>query len=150
MLKIRLARVGKKNYATFRVIVSDHTKSPKAKALEILGSFDPNTEPAALKINEARIKYWLSKGVGCSDTARDLLVKQGLVKKVDRVKYTPTNPKKSKAQIEKDKAAAAEKAKAAKSAPAPSQAEGPKAEAKPAEVKKEGTPKEAPKPATKK
>ncbi len=135
MLKIRLARVGKKNYATFRVIISDHTKSPKAEALEILGSFDPNVDPAALKLNEERVKYWLSKGVGYSDTIGDMLAKKGWIKK-ERIKYTTKNPKKKKSQIEKEKAAKAEAAKKAKEAP--------KAEAKPAEVKKEEK-KEAPK-----
>ncbi len=152
MLKIRLARVGKKNYATFRVIVSDHTKSPKAEAMEILGSFDPNVEPSALKLNEERIKYWLSKGVGYSDTVGDMLAKKGWIKK-ERIIYTSKHPKKSKAQLEKDKAAAVEKEKAAKSAPAPSKTEGPKAEAKPAEKpaepKKEAK-KEAPKAEVKK
>jgi len=132
MLKIRLARVGKKNYATFRVIISDHTKSPKAEAMEVLGSFDPNVEPSALKLNEERIKYWLSQGVGYSDTVGDMLAKKGWIKK-ERIEYTSKHPKKSKAQLEKDKAAAVEKEKAAKAAPAPSKSEGPKAEAKPAE-----------------
>lgn len=139
MLKIRLARVGKKNYATFRVIVSDHTKSPKAKAVEILGSYDPNLEPATLKLKDDRVKYWLSQGVGYSDTVGDLLIKKGLIKKVDRIEYTSKHPKKSKEQLEKAKAAEAEKAKAAKNAP--------KAEAKPAE--KPATKKEAPQAETK-
>lgn len=177
MLKIRLARVGKKNYATFRVIVSDHTKSPKAEALEILGSFDPNVDPSALKLNEERVKYWLSKGVGYSDTVGDMLAKKGWIKK-EVIKYTTKHPKKKKSQIEKEKAAAAEKAKQAKAAPAqssgegaekeekkeapaPSRAEGPKAEAKKEVPKAEAKPaeksaakkeekKEAPKPEDKK
>lgn len=118
MLKIRLARVGKKNYATFRIIVSDHTKSPKAEAIEILGSYDPNTKPATLRMNDERIKYWLSQGVGYSDTIGDLLAKKGWIKK-ERVKYTSTNPKKSKAKSAKDETTVTAKA--------------PKVEAKPAE-----------------
>ncbi len=118
MLKIRLARVGKKNYATFRIIVSDHTKSPKAEAIEILGSYDPNTKPATLRMNDERIKYWLSQGVGYSDTIGDLLAKKGWIKK-ERVKYTSTNPKKSKAKSAKDGTTVTAKA--------------PKVEAKPAE-----------------
>lgn len=159
MLKIRLARVGKKNYATFRVIISDHTKSPKAEAMEILGSYDPNVEPAALKLNEERVKYWLSKGVGYSDTIRDLLAKKGLIKKVELIKCTSKHPKRPKSQIEKDKAAAAEKAKQAKAAPqaeakssekAPEPKKEEKKEAPKAEAKKDVPKKEAPKPAVKK
>jgi small subunit ribosomal protein S16 len=152
MLKIRLARVGKKNYATFRVIISDHTKSPKAEAMEILGSFDPNLEPAVLKLNEDRVKYWLSKGVGYSDTVGDMLAKKGWIKK-ERIKYTSKHPKKNKEQLAKEKAAATEAAKKAKTAPAPSSGEGAKKEEKKeapkAEAKKE-VPKPAEKPAAKK
>jgi small subunit ribosomal protein S16 len=146
MLKLRLARVGKKNQAFFRLIISDHTKSPKAEAMEILGSYNPRLPKDGFQFKADRVKYWLAQGVGYSDTVGDFLAKAGLIKK-GVIKYTSSHPKKSKKQLEKDKAAAEEKAKAGKAgpgaageaAPAPSQTEKPKAEVKPTEKPVEKT-----------
>ncbi|MFC1618301.1 30S ribosomal protein S16, partial [Patescibacteria group bacterium] len=95
MLKIRLARQGKKNYPVYRIVVSDHTKTPTSEALEVLGRYNPNTDPATLELKEDRAKHWLDNGVQYSDTVGDLLAKKGLIKK-EQIKYTSKNPKKSK------------------------------------------------------
>ena len=90
MLKIRLARIGKKSSPLYRVVVSDHTKTPTAEALEILGNYNPQTDPSTLEIKEGRVKYWLDQGVQCSETVGYLLTKKGLLDK-KRIEYTSKN-----------------------------------------------------------
>ncbi|PIU79262.1 MAG: 30S ribosomal protein S16 [Candidatus Moranbacteria bacterium CG_4_10_14_3_um_filter_44_15] len=78
MLKIRLTRKGKKNKAFFRLVIAEHTAPIKGRFIEALGFFNPHTKEKNLKAD--RIKYWLEKGAQCSDSAYNLLVKEGIIK----------------------------------------------------------------------
>ena len=78
MLIIRLHREGKKNSASFRVVVTEKQNAAKGKFLEILGSYDPHLNSKIFK--KERINYWLSKGAKTSDTAHNLLVSAGIIK----------------------------------------------------------------------
>lgn len=79
MLKIRLQRVGRIHDPSFRLIVTEHTRSAKkGNGVEVLGSYDARTDRK--DINEERVKYWLSKGAKPSDTAYNILIDKGLVK----------------------------------------------------------------------
>ena len=66
MLMIRLSRVGKKKKAYFRLIISEKTKDPYGRALEILGSYDPHTKK--LQAKKEKIEYWLGQGAQMSPT----------------------------------------------------------------------------------
>jgi len=77
MLTIRLARVGKKNTAQFKMMLQENTVAPGGRHIEILGSYNPHSKEAILK--EDRIKYWVSKGAQMSDTAFNLLVKNKVI-----------------------------------------------------------------------
>ncbi len=74
-VKIRLARHGKKKYPFYRIIAADSQAPRDGRFLEILGTYDPNIDPAAVKLEGERIKYWLSKGATPTDTVRSLLRK---------------------------------------------------------------------------
>lgn len=78
MLKIRLTRKGKKNKAFFRLVVAEHTSPIKGRFLEALGYFNPHTKEKNFKPD--RVKYWIEKGAQCSDTAHNLLAKEGIIK----------------------------------------------------------------------
>lgn len=78
MLIIRLRRQGKRKEPYFWLIISEKTKDTIGDYLESLGFYDPRKK--VLKINEERIKYWLSKGAKTSGTVHNLLVKEGLIK----------------------------------------------------------------------
>ncbi len=79
MLKIRLQRVGKVNDPYFRLIVTPHThKAKTGKATEILGSYD--VQKGEYKLNEERIKYWLSVGAQTSATVTNLLIDKKILK----------------------------------------------------------------------
>src|SRR3989338_3272849 len=79
MLSIRLTRVGKKNAPSYRLIVIEKTRDPWAKALEILGNYNPRQEPPEITFDIERIKHWLSKGAEVSDTVWNLFVDLKLV-----------------------------------------------------------------------
>ena len=92
MLKLRLQRTGKKGQAYFKVIVTEHTKKPQGKYLELLGSYDPHKKNFEVKMD--RIKHWMSKGAQLSETLNNLLVGRKLI---EGEKVTVWKPKKKAA-----------------------------------------------------
>jgi small subunit ribosomal protein S16 len=105
-VKIRLRRIGAKKHPFYRLVVAD-TRSPRdGKFIEILGTYDPMTEPVKLNIDQEKVKAWLQKGARPSDTARASLIGQGLLPK-ESAKKRPTKPPKSKAAPEEAAAAPA-------------------------------------------
>lgn len=79
MVVIRLARFGKKNHPTYRLVVSDKQKDTKGTYLEQVGVYDPHTSPATLTVKADRIKYWVGVGAQPSPTVHNLLVDQKLI-----------------------------------------------------------------------
>ncbi|MFH1366850.1 MAG: 30S ribosomal protein S16 [Patescibacteria group bacterium] len=77
MLIIRLSRKGKNREPYFRLIISEKTKDTVGDFLESLGFYDPKKK--VLKMNEERIKYWLSKGAQASGTVKNLLISKGVM-----------------------------------------------------------------------
>jgi small subunit ribosomal protein S16 len=73
VLTIRLARIGKKKQPFYRVVVTEKTRPRNGRFVEIIGTYDPLKNPAIVKIDGERVKYWLSKGAQPSDTVRSLL-----------------------------------------------------------------------------
>lgn len=116
MLVIRLARTGKKNQPSYRVVVTEKTNPVKGKFLEILGHYTPRLKQKSL--NTERIKYWISKGAQISDTVHNLLVNE---KVIDKAKVKAWRPKKKTQEANKAKAEL-------NSAKAEAEAEAPKTE----------------------
>lgn len=77
MLRIRLSRIGKNQYATFRIVVAEHARAVKGKALEILGSYDPHHDGIRIRVD--RVKHWLAKGAQASPTVHNLLVDEKII-----------------------------------------------------------------------
>jgi small subunit ribosomal protein S16 len=77
MLKIRLARVGKKKKPTYRFIVSEAGRDTFGQALEILGHYNPLAKVCEVK--KDRLLYWLDKGAKASPTVHNLLVDQNVI-----------------------------------------------------------------------
>jgi small subunit ribosomal protein S16 len=81
MVKIRLRRMGAKKQPTYRFIVCD-AKSPRDGAfIEILGHYNPRTEPKTVVVNQEKVKAWLAKGAQPSDPVRRLFAELGLVER---------------------------------------------------------------------
>jgi small subunit ribosomal protein S16 len=74
VLKIRLRRMGTKKKAFYRVVVSDSRLRPTGRFLEIVGTYNPGTDPAEVRLDVARTEDWIRKGAQPSDTVKRLLV----------------------------------------------------------------------------
>ncbi|MBN1779027.1 MAG: 30S ribosomal protein S16 [Candidatus Buchananbacteria bacterium] len=77
MLKIRLARVGKKKQPTYRFVVSESTKDTQGKAVEILGHYNPFTKVCEIK--KDRVLHWIKFGAQMSPTVNNMLIDQNVV-----------------------------------------------------------------------
>ena len=75
MVKIRLRRVGAKKAPFYRVFVADSHFARDGRFIEEIGTYDPLAEPATIKIDMERAKYWISNGAQPTDTVRGLLKK---------------------------------------------------------------------------
>jgi small subunit ribosomal protein S16 len=71
--KIRLARVGSKKNPIYRVVVADSRSPRDGKFIEIVGRYNPQTEPSTIEIDEAKVKDWISKGAQPTDSVRRLM-----------------------------------------------------------------------------
>ena len=80
-VKIRLKRMGMKKKPFYRVVVADVASPRDGRFIEEIGYYNPMTEPATLKFNEERAKYWVATGAQPTDTTRALLKKTGVIEK---------------------------------------------------------------------
>lgn len=67
MLMIRLARMGARKQPHYRVIVIEKERARNGRALEVVGTYNPRTNPASVELKRERIDYWVSKGAQMSD-----------------------------------------------------------------------------------
>ncbi|HPD07847.1 30S ribosomal protein S16 [Patescibacteria group bacterium] len=77
MLKIKLARIGKKKSPVYRLIISEAGRDPYGRILENLGSYNPKTKD--LQVKAERINYWLNEGAQMTITVNNLLVGHKIV-----------------------------------------------------------------------
>jgi small subunit ribosomal protein S16 len=75
MLSIRLRRTGSSKKPYYRVVVAESTAWRDGRFVEVLGHYDPRREPAVVKIDSERAKYWIEKGAKPSETVESLLKK---------------------------------------------------------------------------
>ena len=78
-VKIRLKRMGMKKKPFYRVVVADIRSPRDGRFIEEIGYYNPVEDPAVIKFDEERAKYWLSTGAQPTDTVRGLLKKGGLL-----------------------------------------------------------------------
>lgn len=78
MLMIRLQRVGRRNHAEFRVVVTEKARAAQSSNYkELLGSYNPHTNTAEIKAD--RVQYWIGVGAQVSDTVHNLLVEKKII-----------------------------------------------------------------------
>ncbi|MCH8049572.1 30S ribosomal protein S16 [Patescibacteria group bacterium] len=141
MLTIRLSRIGKRHQPRYRVVVMEKQKDPWAPAIEILGLYNPLTEPRTIELKEDRIKHWLDQGAQPSATVHNLLVDAGMIK-AEKIDVVHISKKRKERMAEKEnevKKEVAEKAKEVKEVKeeAPAEEEKPVEEAPAEEAKEE-------------
>lgn len=77
--RIRLKRMGAKKRPFYRVIVADARAPRDGRFIETLGTYNPLTNPAEIKLNAEKVQLWLSRGAQPSDTVRNIFARQGLL-----------------------------------------------------------------------
>ncbi|MDA0263129.1 MAG: 30S ribosomal protein S16 [Chloroflexi bacterium] len=136
MIRIRLARVGKKSHPSYRIVVAEIKAPRDGSYLEWIGNYDPMADPPAVTLKEDRAAHWLSMGARPSDAVSRILANNGLMERTQTFK---TGVKKN------GEAPAAAPRAAAPAAAAPTAvAEAPAEEAPVDEAPVEQAPEEAP------
>ncbi|ADH85871.1 30S ribosomal protein S16 [Desulfurivibrio alkaliphilus] len=72
-VRIRLTRMGRKKKPFYRIVVADSEAKRDGRFLEVVGTYDPMQNPAAVNIKQDRVADWLAKGAKPTDTVRSLL-----------------------------------------------------------------------------
>ena len=116
MLKIRLRRTGARKRPSYRVVVAEATAPRDGRYIEIIGTYDPLTDPATIKLDGDRAKHWLSVGAQPTDRVVKLLAREGLVEAPVYAK--PAGTETAPAEAEAAPAAAAKAPAAAATATA--------------------------------
>lgn len=78
---IRLKRMGRKKQPYYRIVVAEDSGARSAPSVEMLGIYNPRTEPAVVRVDAARALYWLHQGAMPSDTVRSLFRRTGVWEK---------------------------------------------------------------------
>ena len=76
-VRIRLTRLGKKKKPYYRIIVADSESKRDGKFLDVVGTYDPLQDPAAITINNDKLQEWIGKGALPTTTVKSLLLKAG-------------------------------------------------------------------------
>lgn len=79
--KIRLQRRGRKGYPFYHIVAADSRAPRDGKFIEKIGTYNPNTDPAAVTLNFDRALYWLQTGAQPTDTVRNILSNEGVLLK---------------------------------------------------------------------
>ena len=90
-VKLRLTRMGSKKKPTYRIVATDSHRPRSGQYIELVGTYNPLTKPATVKINEEVALKWLNNGAIPSDTVRNLFSDAGIMKK-----YAESKNKKTK------------------------------------------------------
>ena len=145
-VKIRLLRMGAKKKPFYRVVVADSRTKRDGKYIELVGTYNPVTDPAEIKLNEEVAIKWLSEGAIPTDTVKSLFNKAGINEKFHNLKSGKKETKKEvKKQAPKPSTAKAEVKK-----PAPKKTTETKTPAPKKAAEEKTAPKKVTKPAVKK
>ena len=80
-VKLRLLRMGAKKAPFYRIVAADSRAPRDGRFIVLLGTYDPRTNPAKVTIKEEEVLKWLNNGAQPSDTVKNLLSKEGIIKK---------------------------------------------------------------------
>jgi small subunit ribosomal protein S16 len=78
LLKIRLSRVGKKKQPTYRVVIADARSARDGAVIEVIGRYNPRSQPKLIEIDADKARDWMNKGAQPTDVVARLLKGQGI------------------------------------------------------------------------
>lgn len=85
MVRIRLRRMGLKKQPTYRIVVCDKEAPRDGAFIEVVGIYNPRTEPETIRVNEARVLHWMKVGAQPSDAVQQLFRKTGTTARYERL-----------------------------------------------------------------
>jgi small subunit ribosomal protein S16 len=148
LLRIRLSRVGKKKQPHYRIVVTDQRNARESAHLEVIGHYDPLSNPANLVLKDERAIHWLKVGAQPSDAAAKILTKAGIMEQAGVQPFVYVGKQMPKGSKNPRKGAGEEAAAPAPVAAAPAAAPAAAAEAPAPEAAAEGPAAEEPAPDT--
>jgi len=80
-VKIRLTRVGSKKNPIYRIVVADARAPRDGKFIDIVGRYNPQTEPSIIELDEGKVKEWLAKGAQPTEPVARLLKVKGILER---------------------------------------------------------------------
>ena len=95
-VKMRLTRLGDKKSPFYRIVVVDSRKARDGEYIDKVGHYNPTSQPEEIVIDEAKAKDWLSKGVQPTETVKNLLIRQGVIEKREKLSAPRTKTRKKK------------------------------------------------------
>ena len=88
MVRLRSQRFGKTKAPFYRIVATDSRNPRDGRFIEIVGTYNPLTEPATYNIDEEKVMKWLQAGAKPTDTVKSILSKQGIIAKFASSKTT--------------------------------------------------------------
>jgi small subunit ribosomal protein S16 len=77
-VRIRLTRVGTRNDPVWRVVATDKRSPRDGRFIEVLGHYNPQTDPSTIELDEDRVRSWLARGAQPTATVKNLLKAKGI------------------------------------------------------------------------
>ena len=99
-VKIRLRRMGAKKRPFYRIVVADSRYPRDGRFIEEIGTYNPIVDPAEVKLDKEKAMNWLKNGATPTDTVRDILSKEGVMKEFHESKFTKST--KEKKEVKKE------------------------------------------------
>ena len=75
VLMIRLSRMGARKQPHYRIVVIEKERARNGRPVEVVGTYNPRTDPASVELKRDRVQYWISKGAQMSDRVNKLVSK---------------------------------------------------------------------------
>lgn len=87
MVRLRLKKMGSKKRPFYRIVAMDQRTKRDGRAIDELGYYDVIKQPAEIKVNKEKALEWLKKGAQPTDTVKNILSKEGIMKEFHDYKY---------------------------------------------------------------
>ncbi|MHC1740858.1 MAG: 30S ribosomal protein S16 [Anaerolineaceae bacterium] len=86
MVRIRLRKTGMRHQPSYRIVVADVESPRDGRFLEIVGTYNPTTDPFTIEVKEEKVYQWLKNGAVPSESVSRLFTKVGLLERFERFK----------------------------------------------------------------
>ena len=87
-VKLRLKRMGAKKSPFYRIVAADSRAPRDGRSIEVIGTYNPTTNPASVRVDEELAMKWLRNGAQPSDTVRNILSSEGIMKKFHEERHS--------------------------------------------------------------